>query len=660
MSCHSAFAADDVFKLGEIVVSDDTGVKDISMNNSISAEKIAMIGAKTVADALDYVPGVHVAQSSKGEKFITIQGFEQDKVLILLDGVPYYETNYGQLDLNQIPANIISRIDVTKGASSVLYGPNGMGGVVNIITKKGQEGIGGEVNASIGQNGKSHQSASISMGKNGFSLLGSVEHQKRDSYRMSNDFEPVESYVKDHHGHLPKHLVVEDGGDRNNSSYESTNVWLRGGYTNENSEFFASVFNLDTERGLPYNTRNNKVFDDFSSFANISEYKDSGIDLSGRHKVNDWLQFRALAYHHMHKDSYESFDTPEKNEKLAVSSFNDYTTGGTVFTDMTLADWNSLSLSVSYKNDVHKKKNVAYFDSSDSYPYKRSELNTLSFAAENTMTFGGLNVVAGIAYHDQTVKEDAKDKLKTGRDGSDTLDPMVGVSYIFDNAGMLYSSIAQKTRFATFSEMYDDTGARHDLKPERNTSYTLGWKNDLDIDLLNNVDISVFYHDVTDRIEEVYIPDPTDPHGKIQLNQNIGKSAMYGIELSTSSQLSENVSFSMNYSYTHARNKSDGRESDYFRDTPENSLTGILNWYQPWLDMDSNLRVRYRTDVLINVDDDEWESEMLTVDIGLKKNFTPELSAYFNLNNLLDESFYQGYGQPNEGRSYEVGLKYRF
>ncbi|WP_040571922.1 TonB-dependent receptor plug domain-containing protein [Shewanella benthica] len=660
--CPSAMANDayDVFSLGEIVVSEQTGVRDITIDNTMTAEQIELIGAKTVADALDYIPGVHVAQSSKGEKFLTIQGFEQNKVLILLDGVPYYETNYGQLDLNQIPANIIAKIEVVKGASSVLYGPNGMGGVVNIITKKGQEGVSGDIQASFGQMGQNQESATLSLGKNGFSLFATVNHRGRDAMRMSNNYEPVLSKIKDKYGDLPKKMVVEDGGKRENSAYESTNIWVRGGYVNESSEIFASVFSLNSDRGLPYNTRNNKVFSGFSSFADISEYKDTGLDLSGLHRVNDWLNVRVLAYHHMHNDSYDSYDTPKKEVKLATSSYSDYTAGGALFTDMQLADWNSLSLSINYKNDVHKKKNLAYIDTDRSHDYQRSQLDTISFSAEDTMTFGALNVVAGIAWHQQTVVEDSDKDAVSGEDGSDTVDPMLGLSYTFDNAGLAYASIAQKTHFATFSEMFDDTGARHDLKPERNTSYTLGWKNDLSHQWLNSIDIGFFYHDISDKIVSTYVPNPTFPDADLEIYQNVGTSEYYGIEISTISQLSDNIDLSFDYSYIHARNTSDNRDSDYFRDIPKDSVTAILNWYQPWLDINSNLRVRYRTDILIDERSGEWEADTLTIDMGIKKAITPQFSAYFNLNNLLDESHYEGYGQPNEGRSYEAGVKYRF
>ena len=49
--------------------------------------------------------------------------------------MPYYETNYGKLDLAQIPTDNIARIEITKGVASVLSGANALGGTINIISK---------------------------------------------------------------------------------------------------------------------------------------------------------------------------------------------------------------------------------------------------------------------------------------------------------------------------------------------------------------------------------------------------------------------------------------------------------------------------------------------------------------------------------------------
>ena len=128
----------EVFDLGEIYVTAEKmpASKEVTVTTEITAEEIKATNSRTVAEALRYVPGVIVSTGRKNEPGIQIRGLNQSRALILIDGVPYYETNYGKLDLNQIPVDNVAKIEITKGASSVLYGPNALAGVVNIITKK--------------------------------------------------------------------------------------------------------------------------------------------------------------------------------------------------------------------------------------------------------------------------------------------------------------------------------------------------------------------------------------------------------------------------------------------------------------------------------------------------------------------------------------------
>ena len=64
---------------------------------------------------------------------ITIRGVERG-TLILLDGVPLNQD--GKYNLEDIPSDIIDRIEIVRGGGSVLYGSEASGGVINIITKK--------------------------------------------------------------------------------------------------------------------------------------------------------------------------------------------------------------------------------------------------------------------------------------------------------------------------------------------------------------------------------------------------------------------------------------------------------------------------------------------------------------------------------------------
>jgi iron complex outermembrane receptor protein len=121
------------YTLGEITVTADAPAVDRDLD-VMTAEEIEAANARTVAEAWRTCPAA--GSSRKNEPNVSIHGFDQSKILVLIDGVPYYETNYGKLDLNQIPTAIIARIEVSKGAASVLYGANAMGGVVNIVTKR--------------------------------------------------------------------------------------------------------------------------------------------------------------------------------------------------------------------------------------------------------------------------------------------------------------------------------------------------------------------------------------------------------------------------------------------------------------------------------------------------------------------------------------------
>ena len=106
------------YTLGEIVVKGEgSAARQIGTISEISFEEIKATDSKTVAEALKFVPGVEITTGRKNEANISIQGFDQSKALVLIDGIPYYETKYGKLDLNQIGTDGIARIDVIKGAA---------------------------------------------------------------------------------------------------------------------------------------------------------------------------------------------------------------------------------------------------------------------------------------------------------------------------------------------------------------------------------------------------------------------------------------------------------------------------------------------------------------------------------------------------------------
>jgi len=108
----------------------------------ITADDIAQSGAASVVDVLETVLGVRFSggTAGAGSEKIDMRGFGENsygRVLILVDGNKINDPDMNAINWNTIPLANIERIEILDGSASVLYGNNAVGGVINIITKKG-------------------------------------------------------------------------------------------------------------------------------------------------------------------------------------------------------------------------------------------------------------------------------------------------------------------------------------------------------------------------------------------------------------------------------------------------------------------------------------------------------------------------------------------
>ena len=106
----------------------------------ITAKEIEKAGYRNVFEAIDQQIGsTSTSYGEAGQDFgfaagrIVMRGFDRG-TLVMVNGVPMNLKNYPSTE--GIPASMVERIEIVKGASSTLYGANAMGGVVNIILKK--------------------------------------------------------------------------------------------------------------------------------------------------------------------------------------------------------------------------------------------------------------------------------------------------------------------------------------------------------------------------------------------------------------------------------------------------------------------------------------------------------------------------------------------
>lgn len=108
----------------------------------ISKEEISRTSAATIEEVLDQVADIYVRRNDQfrlGASTVRMQGADPNKVAILLNGRRFRGGIDGVVDLRDIPAQNIERIEIVRGPASNLYGSDAMAGVINIITRAGTE-----------------------------------------------------------------------------------------------------------------------------------------------------------------------------------------------------------------------------------------------------------------------------------------------------------------------------------------------------------------------------------------------------------------------------------------------------------------------------------------------------------------------------------------
>lgn len=152
----------------------------------IGAAEIEKTGAKGVADVLRSVPGVDVHETGGigSAASVTIRGSTPGQTLVLIDGVPIGDptSTDGAVDFGNLAVTDIARIEVLRGPQSALYGSDAMGGVINIITRKGSKKPRRSVRIEAGRYGTIDTRASMSGSDDRWTYAFSIDALHSDGF----------------------------------------------------------------------------------------------------------------------------------------------------------------------------------------------------------------------------------------------------------------------------------------------------------------------------------------------------------------------------------------------------------------------------------------------------------------------------------------------
>jgi iron complex outermembrane receptor protein len=111
-------------------------------------------GFRTLSDALRSLPGVYVTTSKESRKIAWFRGVisaDDNKILLLVDGVPWYDGVYTHAWIDEyLPLENVRQIEIIKGPGSAIYGTNAFSGVINVVTYGAKDLSGGFVRVTGG------------------------------------------------------------------------------------------------------------------------------------------------------------------------------------------------------------------------------------------------------------------------------------------------------------------------------------------------------------------------------------------------------------------------------------------------------------------------------------------------------------------------------
>lgn len=147
-------ASDTTRSLNEVVITGQSEPQ--SLRNSvyqvrtIDSERIRLRGATNLQTILNTELGIRFSNDlTLGTSDIQLMGITGRGIKILLDGIPLTDRGDSRESLGQVDINTIEKIEIVEGPMSVIYGTDALAGVINIITKKAQDGSSITVNARL-------------------------------------------------------------------------------------------------------------------------------------------------------------------------------------------------------------------------------------------------------------------------------------------------------------------------------------------------------------------------------------------------------------------------------------------------------------------------------------------------------------------------------
>ncbi len=576
---------------------------------------------ETVEDVLRTVPGVEIRRSGSIGKLsnISIRGANANQVQVLVDGVRVKSPTTGQADLSDISPDLIERIEVIRGPQSTLYGADAIGGVVNIITRKGKGPISGTVEGAAGN---------------------------YDTYTGRGWFGGTYSLL-DYSGSI-SHL--ESNGQFKNDSSDKNAVNFRVGLSLPwDSSIAFSLRWVQNEIGLPVKFLNSPGFvlpNEPIIDSNNRQISETWVmALTGHTKPFEWWEVDLRGGRYQNKTTF--VDLPDAAEECPFapfgscefpSRFDVQRWEAELLNHFHIGKWSTSSIGLEYRTEDGEAQGSAPFDAS-SHTGSAFFQQTFRFWDRLFMT-GGFRVEDNSVFGTHWTER-----------GS--------LSYVIPEWGTrIHGGAGSGFRAPTFNDLFFPNFSDPTLQPETSFSWEVGvdqklWKDRIRLGL------TYFNNKFTNLIS--FMPIDTPPFVK---GVNIGEARAEGFEFVSAVDVLDNLTAWLNYTYTESENLQTHR---LLAREPRDRLNLGVTWRPiPRLELFGDVQWASKQFEPVAGGAWVWNSGYTVVNAGAtyrlfqRYAFIQGVDLWTRIQNLTNEDYSEVRGFPALGINALVGLRVTF
>ncbi|RLD63187.1 MAG: hypothetical protein DRJ01_04400 [Bacteroidetes bacterium] len=640
----------------------------------ISLNKIKSNPIESADDLLKTISGTYVSRPlgifshNTNVSMRGLSGSEQSRVLILMDGVPINKSDGGSVNWNLMNLNQISKVEITKGPGSSLYGSNAMGGVINFISKKPTQKFSGGISSEYGTYNTIGTKINIS-GRQSDDKSQGLYWDVNSFYRQSDGYNATPESERDSND-IKSNLQEYAAGTKLGYDFNKfNNIELKLNYYDDQRGTGVKIYDKD---GCNFQHK---------TYSGSLNYKGE----IGKTKMNAIVYYRDEPFYRLNESIkmksgsiyYKCYDVSSKRIDM-----------GTMF-------------NASHKFGQHNLITTGFdikhgsVDGNDNYQTStdvvtnKGKMNTFAFYAQDELNLlnNKIKIIAGLRY-DFANFYDGAYYITDGTNATSILtslvnenldehtwsaiSPKISAQYLFNKNFRTYISYSQGFRPSTLDDLSRSgfiaggfKQANPNLEAETLDNFEIGG----DINIKNKLKISpsVYYSIGHDFMYYVSTGDSLMMGSRlkpVRIKQNISKVNIYGAELDISYQINSNINIFANYTFANSQiAEFDASTGDfdltdkYLTYVPQNQVVSGISWTNKIIN----------TNVTYHYYDDQWmdDQNINKIDAysSIDLRFWKAIKAFtlsVNIQNVTDHTYIESHGHESLGRFITGQVSYQF